>query len=353
MQKQVNKLDFSGQDIYIGLDTHLKSWQVSILGEHLSHKSFSQPPEAEILKNYLDKNFPSANYKCVYEARFAGFSVYRRLKEIGIDCIVVNPADVPTTDKEKKTKTDKIDSNKLARSLRSGDLEGIYIPSLESEEDRSLIRTRAKMVRDQTRSKNRIKSLLYYYGIRVLTSHGWSMQFIQSLKNIRLNSTSGNMTLKTMITHLENIKQIISDLDKQIVMLSRTEKYKDNVSLLKTVPGIGPLTSMVILTELDTITRFKSLDNLCGYIGLVPNVYSSGDREVIGEMTNRGNEILRTAIIESSWTAARKDPALMKKFNHLASKMEKNKAIIRIAKKLINRVRFVLRTRTPYQKCII
>lgn len=168
MQKQINKLDFSGQDIYIGLDTHLKSWHVSILGEHLAHKSFSQPPCAKSLKNYLDKHFPQANYKCVYEAGFAGFSVYRQLSELGLNCIVVNPADVPSKDKEKKGKTDKIDSSKLARSLRSKELDPIYIPSIEGEEDRSLLRTRAKIVRDQTRCKNRIKSLLYYYGINNL-----------------------------------------------------------------------------------------------------------------------------------------------------------------------------------------
>lgn len=353
MQQQFTKLDFSGQNIYIGLDTHLKSWHVSILGEHLSHKSFSQPPEAKILRNYLDKHFPSANYKCVYEAGFAGFSVFRQLQEIGIDCIVVNPADVPSKDKEKKGKTDKVDSNKLARSLRSGELDPIYIPSREGEEDRSLLRIRAKMIRDQTRSKNRIKSLLYYYGITISGSDRWSIQFIQWLNCVQLNSESGNISLKSMLLHLDNIKKIISELDKQIVNLARSEKYKTKVGLLKSVPGIGLLTSMTLLTELEEISRFKNLDKLCAYIGLVPNVYSSGDREIVGEMTNRGNGILRTALIESAWTAARKDPALMKKFNYLANKMEKNKAIIRIARKLLNRIRFVLRTEIPYQNSIV
>lgn len=349
MQKQGTKIQFSGQNIYIGLDTHLKSWHVTILSEHVTHKSFSQPPEALVLKQYLEKYFPQANYKCVYEAGFAGFSVYRQLKELGIDCIVVNPADVPSKDKEKKGKSDKIDSAKLARNLRSSDLDPIYIPTIEGEEDRSLLRTRARMVRDQTKCKNRVKSLLYYYGICVPPSNNWSSNFINWLNELELNSESGKATLTTMLAQLNGVKQLITGLDKQVVKLSLSEKYKVKVKLLRSIPGIGLLTAMVLLTEVENINRFKSLDSLCNYVGLVPNVYGSGDKEIVGEMTNRGNRILRTAIIESAWVAVRMDPALMKKFNHLARRMEKNKAIIRIARKLLNRVRYVLRTENIYQ----
>jgi transposase len=352
MQKQYIKLDFTGQNIYIGIDTHLKSWHVSILGEHLSHKSFSQPPCSKTLKNYLDKHFPNANYYSVYEAGFAGFSVYRKLTQQGINCIVVNPADVPSKDKEKKGKTDKVDSIKLARSLRSKELDAIYIPSLEAEEERSLLRVRSKLVRDQTRCKNRIKSLIYYYGIDISGTDNWSIKFVQWLEGLQLASPSGNIALKSMLIQLENIKQLIKKLDKEVVVLSMTDKYRQRIKLLRSIPGIGLLTSMIILTELEDIKRFKSLDSLCSYIGLVPNVYNSGDRELVGEMTNRGNRILRTAFIESAWVAARLDPALMRKFNHLARRMEKNKAIVRIARKLVNRVRYVLRTETQYQTSV-
>ena len=76
--------------------------------------------------------------------------------------MVVNPADVPTKDKEKATKTDRVDCRKLARSLRNGELEAIYVPSRIKGEDRSLVRTRQSMVRKQTRCKNQIKSILSF-----------------------------------------------------------------------------------------------------------------------------------------------------------------------------------------------
>jgi transposase len=126
MQTKVKELDFTGQNLYVGIDVHKKSWQVSVFSEALFHKTFNQPPKPEILHGYLTKHFPNATYYSVYEAGFCGFWIHEKLKSLGINNIVVNPADVPSSDKDKKRKTDKVDSNKLARHLRSGDLEAIY-----------------------------------------------------------------------------------------------------------------------------------------------------------------------------------------------------------------------------------
>ena len=105
---------------------------------------------------------------------------------------------------------------------------------------------------------------------------------------------------------------------------------------------------MIILTEIETINRFSNIDQLCGYIGLIPSTCSSGDKEVIGDLTPRGHSILRTAIIESSWVAARLDPALNKSYHDYCKRMEANKAIIRIARKVSSRIRFVLKNNQPY-----
>ena len=112
-----NKLDFSGQDIFVGLDTHLKNWRVSIIVGESPFKTFSQDPHPKTLRNYLVKNFPNGNYHSAYEASFSGFGVHRDLLNLGIKNIVVNPADIPTTDKERKQKEDSRDSTLALTSL--------------------------------------------------------------------------------------------------------------------------------------------------------------------------------------------------------------------------------------------
>jgi transposase len=115
----------------------------------------------------LATHYPGASYHSVYEAGFCGFWIHAKLVRLGINNIVVNPADVPTMLKEKLRKTDAVDCNKLARGLRSGDLKGVYVPDAETLEIRSLIRLRNSIVKDSTREKNRIKSLLRFHGIDI------------------------------------------------------------------------------------------------------------------------------------------------------------------------------------------
>ena len=123
-----SKLDFSGQPIYIGLDVHKKNWSVSIFTQFGEYKTFSQPPKAETLVQYLEHHFPSAQYHSVYEAGYCGFWIHEQLTEKGIHNIVANPADIPTRDKERRNKRDRVDCRKLARGLRGKQIEGIYTP---------------------------------------------------------------------------------------------------------------------------------------------------------------------------------------------------------------------------------
>jgi transposase len=351
-----SKLDFTGQHIYVGLDVHRKNWSVCILTQQFEHKVFSQPPDPSVLVNYLHRNFPGATYHAVYEAGYSGFWIHDRLREKGIDCIVVNPADIPTTDKERSGKTDKVDCRKLARCLRNGQLTGIYIPTRIKIEDRSLIRTRRSMVKKQTRCKNQIKSMLAFYGIHLPTDivhRNWSSAFIHWLEEIQMERASGNFSFKVHLDELGHLRRIITALNRNIRVLSRTDDYKVNVQLLKIVPGISTYSAMTFLTELCSIDRFQSLDKLASYVGLVPSTDSSGEKEIIKGITNRRNQPLRDIIVECSWIAVRKDPALLMTYERLIKQMPKTRAIVHIARKLLNRIRFVLKNQMEYVPAVI
>ena len=113
---QCSKLDFTDQDIFIGLDVHKKSWTVSVYTQEFEHKTFNQPADPHVLARYLHRHFPGARYRCVYEAGYFGFWIHDALQVLGIDCIVIHPADVPVTDKERRRKNDRVDCRKLART---------------------------------------------------------------------------------------------------------------------------------------------------------------------------------------------------------------------------------------------
>jgi len=353
MQTQSNKLDFSGQNIFVGFDVHLKDWKVTIMSETLVFKTFSQPPEPKALHSYLVDNFPGGNYYSAYEAGFCGYWIHNQLISLGIKSIVVNPADIPTTNKEKVQKEDKRDSRKIARSLKAGELIAIYVPSEKTLEDRAFLRTRKMLTKDLSRYKSRIKSFLYFHGIEFPPafknpqSH-WSKQFIIWLESIPMVHNTGKQSLFALINESKHLRESLLGVTKQVRLLSRSEAYQEQVKLLQSVPGIGLITAMTLLTELENIERFNNIDQLCSLIGLVPSTNSSGEKEQIGDITPRGHKVLRSAIIESAWVAARIDPALLICYHNYCKRMEPNQAIIRIAKKLISRIRYVIKNKQPY-----
>jgi transposase len=353
MPMQSNKLDFSNQNVYVGFDVHLKNWRVSIMVNDIHHKTFSQNPSPEQLVRYLSDNFPGGNYISAYEAGFCGFWIHQHLEKLGVKSMVINPADIPTTGKETVQKEDKRDSLKIVKSLRGGLLQPIYTPCQESLEDRGLLRVRVGVAKDLARAKNRVKSYLHFMGIDIpreyeKQSRSWTRAWVNWLKDLPISERS-KQTIGILIKEGNELNETKKLITRHLTTLVESPKYAKNYQLLRSVPGIGLINAITFLLELEDINRFKTIDHLCSFIGLVPSTRSSGEREKTGNITPRGNNILRKTLMEGAWVAIRRDPALMKKFIDLRKRMKDNQAIVRIAKKLAGRIYFVLTKQKPYQ----
>jgi transposase len=348
---EARKLNFKQKTIYIGIDDHKKDWLISIVVDDIEHTRQRMPASPRILSNYVKRMFPGARYLSVYEAGYSGYWIHEELKRYGIENIIVNPADVPTTDKERRGKTDKRDCRKLARGLINGELKGICIRDSQQLADRNLIRTRDLLVKKQTRCKNQIKSLLSFGGIRIteeVEDRHWSKRYIEWIEQRIKEKPEVTYSMEILLEELKFLRDSIAKITKKIREISQSERYKEKVRLLRTIPGISILTSMIILTELGSLRIYKKLDNICSYVGLCSDEHSSGDRERKTGITKRGNKILKKSIIESSWVAVRKDPALLLAFKNYIKGTKKTKAIVKIARKLLNRIRYVLVNEKEY-----
>ena len=156
-QKQKNRetIRFCGQTINVGIDAHKKNWRVSIyLGDRFV-KTFHQSSEGLTLLQHLKTNYPDATYKACYESGFCDFSVQRELTTLGIECIVVNAADIPQTNKGMLSKTDTSDSRRIGEAFAKGLLKPIYIPKPKTESDRNLVRYR-KRVQEDLKAKKQV-----------------------------------------------------------------------------------------------------------------------------------------------------------------------------------------------------
>ncbi|MBN2355901.1 IS110 family transposase [candidate division KSB1 bacterium] len=356
MVPQINQIDFKGQRFFAGIDVHDKNWVVTIRSCDLELRTLSINPKPEDLAHFLRHHYPGGSYHSVYEAGFCGFWIHRRLTQLGINNIITHAADIPTTQKEKQHKRDQIDSRKLARELANGSLKGIWVPDTFHESLRSLSRLRYKQMCHQTLLKNRIKSHLHYYGIPIPNRaevFPWSGNFIAWLKKLNFTHEPAKEYLLLCLEELIYTKQHIAKTLHRLREHSNQPETKEIVhDFLMSVPGIGFITAITLYSELVDPKRFPRLDHMACYVGLIPSVIGSGDKEKILGITERHNTYLRYLLIEAVWTAVRKDPALTLAFAELLKRMSKQEAIVRIAKKLLNRIRSVWINKRPYVNAV-
>lgn len=351
----IKEAPFEHQKLIVGMDVHVRSWKVSpILGD-TPQKAFSMEPSPEQLAKSLKKKYPGAEMTVVYEAGCCGYWIKHRLEGLGLKCLVVHAADVPTTGRERAMKNDFRDSRKLARGLISRGLTIVFAPTEEELMDRALVRARYNIAKGSRRMKSRIKMHFHLFGEGLPGDREmkhWSRRFMTWLWDKQ--KERGDIALMLLLRQEELFRKEDLMAIRELRKLSRTERYRERVLLLLTVPGVGLLTAMLLLTELVDIGRFRTLDQICSYIGICPTTNSSGEKDRVGGMSKRGSKRLRSALIESAWTAIRYDPAMALAYNNCKERTSKsNKAIVKVTRKLINRIRYVLTNKVEYKKGLV
>src|SRR4030095_4310598 len=336
MPCKIKSTDFSGQTFYVGLDVHKKSWTVTIRTLDFEVAHFTQPAQVDQLSNYLRYRYPGASFFSAYEAGFCGTGIHDQLCAAGICNIIIHPADLPQTNKQKNNKTDIHDSRATARYLEAGGLKGIYIMRKDQQQRRSLFRLRQSKVRDVTRCNNRLRSLLNYFGVHhdALCNNEYLSNKILTQLYESSASLAGEaaMVMQQQIEELIYQRKQLSEITKKLKLII-TRVYQEEYNSLISVPGIGTILATALLAEIGDFNRFNNDDEYCSYLGIVPCQRSSGDNVYYCGMQSRCNKHLRPLLIEAAWQAIRKSPTLLQYYRkHIGS--GNKKAIVKVAAKL-------------------
>jgi transposase len=339
----------SGKKVSIGIDVHKDSWHVTARTDGEEVFNGRIPASYHSLMKLLER-FKDCQIRVAYEAGPCGFSLHDKLMEDGIDTIVVPPSLIPI-ESGNKVKTDKRDSRKLARLLESDMLKKVFVLTDEERMHRELVRTRRQLVDHRGSVARQIKSKLLFYGISspFPSRYGWGRPYRQWLRGIAWQSSYLKESFEVLIDLYEYLTKEIKQITKSIIELSRTDKYAQRMRLIQSIPGVGILTGMEILVEVQNFTRFKTSEEIAAYIGLTPSEYSTGPYVRQGRITRCGNKRVRVALIESSWILVGRDPLIRAKYLKLKSSKGAKRAIVAIARKLIIRIRVMLLQNAPYR----
>jgi len=304
---------------YIGLDVHKNSIAIAIAEDDRERDvNFYGVIKNDMnqLHKFLRKQISQgAEPRCVYEAGPCGYTIYRSLSDKGIDCVVIAPSLIPQKSGN-RIKTDRRDSESLAKLHRAGELTAVYVPTLEDEALRDLVRAREDLVNAFKRAKQQLGAFLLRHNICYSGKSKWSKAYFNWLADISMPHPAQQITLQEYIDTVHDGKRRVEQVLKHIRQLSGQTQLNDLNKALQSLRGVSDIVSAVVVSELGDLTRFDSPTELTAYLGLVPSQHTSGDKKRMGSITKTGNRHVRKALIEAAQAyrlPARKSRAIAKR----------------------------------------
>ena len=218
MESNVTMMTEKNNFLYVGIDVHKKQWSICIRTQEFEHRTFTQLANIDVLHGYLQKNFPSYSITCAYEAGCFGYWISEQLQARGYKCLILNPADIPGTDKESKRKSDHVDCRKITRELSKGEMKGIYQPNGMQQSFRNLFRQRNSLMKQLRQIKCQIKSLLAFSGISIQEEFDnsiWSHKFKEWLQQLPITGNN-RLTLNSMLKRLNFLYDEFLLIERQL-----------------------------------------------------------------------------------------------------------------------------------------
>jgi len=325
------------KEIFIGLEDSKKTWYLCVRSEGMIIHEISIPVSYKNLRNYILKRYPGCQVNVIYEAGFNGFWLHDLLTKDGIECIVTPPNKV-TEEKSNKVKTDRIDAKRLSKILENSDYKRCFVPDKQLREDRQISRTLIAVQKDIRRTKCRIQMFFHFHGLHNMIEK-WTDTTYQRVRSFSLGP-SLELSLKVMLDQLDFLKDCQKQLKRSLKELSKKERYATVFKHFKSAPGVGWVSAIRFVLEWSAdFSRFKRAKSFSGYLGLIPGECSTGEKVRRGHITAQSNNFVRAWLIQCSWTAIKKDPVLLQKFQDVRNNSgSKKKAIVAVARKLSARL---------------
>lgn len=338
-----------GETIYVGIDLHNKNWHVTVRTFDLELFNGGIPGTWDALRSLLSR-YTAHPLKVVYEAGYFGFWLHDLIVEYGAECIVTPPSLIPQQ-AGNRVKTDRLDSRQLALYLAKGLLKRVWVPSPQERAERQVARTRRQLVRDRVRVQARIKALLRCYGLPLPEHSGkWSNRFVENLSRLKFAHRWVADSFESLLEQYGFFSEQILRQTRSLKKLAETERYKERVQVLRSIPGVGLVVAMELLLELQDVERFRRAEELAAYVGLTPSQDSSGERVRMGHITRAGKKSLRGTLIEASWYLIGKDRRMRSKYERIKARAGAKRAIVAIARHLLLCTRRMLLDHKMYRQ---
>jgi transposase len=336
--------------LYAGLDLSRKRLDYCLLSERGERVEVgAAPPDADGLRGLARRvelrHRPLAVRAAIESMNGARF-VHDTLERCGWEVEIADAQKVKGL-APLACKTDRIDAWVLAELSRRELVPAIWLPGFEVRQERERARWRLYLVRKRSSLKHRVHAQLLAFGHTCPVSDLFGRQGREVLGRLDFPDPWRDGVLAA-VAMIDDLEAQIAAIDRELKQLGADHRY---VPLLMTVPGIAWVLGYTIAAEIGDIGRFPSPKKLCGYTGLCPRVYQSGNTDRRGHLTHAGPKYLRWALIEAATHACR-HPLYRDRYQTTKRRLGKQRgpkvAQVDIARRLAEAIWHMLTTNQPF-----
>lgn len=255
--------------VYVGMDVHKASFSLCALdkdtGEIIRETKCASDPK--LVEKFVDRLAgelePSTEFLAGYEAGVLGFSLYKSLQTLGVNCVIMAPSTMYSSGKNKRVKNDKMDAKMIARNLAANTYRPVHIPDEEDDDVKEFIRMRNTQKKSATRIKQQLGALILRHGFQYQgTKTKWTQAHIEWIKSLKLSDTL-QLAVDEYLIQLAELIEKIARYDQLIEKFSHQERYEQPVSRLCCMKGLSTMNAMTVQVKISGFERFPSAPALC------------------------------------------------------------------------------------------
>jgi transposase len=330
---------------YGAIDLHKKESQIRIVTksgevidqriattrERLSHVFWARP-----------------RMRILVEASTESEWVAQQLEEMGHEVIVADPNYGPMYGhRSRRIKTDRRDVVALTEACQHGTYRLAHRRSARQHEVQCRLNVRQELTQARTRAISLARGITRAAGLRIRS--GRTETFLDRLFALDL-SPSMKTTLSPLRSVIEILDDELANADAQFEALVVADPI---VKRLTTLPGIGPITASAFVAALDVVSRFERAGQVTSYLGLVPQEYSSGEKQRRGRVVRSAHPHLQSLLVQAAWRVWRvSDPRTehFRTWTHaIARRRGKKVAMVALGRRLARTLFAMWRDQTEYQ----